>query len=99
MFSNQEYNGSHYAEREANPKSVAKVVPGQVVQAQDLLFQIVDPKGLWVEALAYGDLDVGSVAGASALAANGQNMLLKYEGLSGRRSCLPCWTSRGAISR
>ncbi len=62
--------------------SVAKVVPGQVVQAQDLLFQIVDPKGLWVEALAYGDLDVGSVAGASALAANGQNMLLKYEGFS-----------------
>ena len=35
--------------------AVARVMPGQVVQAQDMLFQIVDPSGLWVEALAYGD--------------------------------------------
>src|SRR5437667_3137789 len=30
--------------------ALAKVVPGQVVHAQDVLFQIVDPKGFWVEA-------------------------------------------------
>lgn len=62
--------------------SVAKAVPGQVVQAQDLLFQIVDPKGLWVEALAYGDLDPATLGNASAAAANGRSMTLKYEGFS-----------------
>ena len=62
--------------------SVAKVVPGQVVQAQDLLFQIVDPKGLWVEALAYGELDPSSLGAASAVAASGQAMSLRYEGFS-----------------
>jgi membrane fusion protein, heavy metal efflux system len=37
--------------------TAAKVVPGQVIQPQDVLFQIADPKGLWVEALAYGDIE------------------------------------------
>ena len=36
----------------------AKVVPGQVIQPQDVLFQIADPKSLWVEALAYGEIDL-----------------------------------------
>ena len=30
--------------------AASRVVAGQVVQAQDLLFQIVDPASLWVEA-------------------------------------------------
>lgn len=32
----------------------ARAVAGQVVAAQDVLFQIVDPAGLWVEALVFG---------------------------------------------
>jgi RND family efflux transporter MFP subunit len=32
----------------------AAVVAGQVVQAREMLFQVVDPEALWVEALAFG---------------------------------------------
>ena len=46
--------------------SVARAVAGQVVQPQDVLFQIVDPKGFWVEALVYDEIDPGAIAGASA---------------------------------
>jgi multidrug efflux pump subunit AcrA (membrane-fusion protein) len=59
-----------------------KVTPGQVVQAQDLLFQIVDPKGFWVEALVYGDLDPASLADAMAVTPSGQAMSLSYRGFS-----------------
>ena len=40
--------------------ALAKAAPGQVVQPQDVMFQIVDPKGFWVEALVYGDVDPNS---------------------------------------
>lgn len=62
--------------------AAVKVVSGQVVQAQDLLFQIVDPEGLWVEALAYGALDPQSLAEATAVTAGGQGMSLSYQGFS-----------------
>ena len=62
--------------------AVAKVVPGQVVQPQDTLFQIVDPKGVWVEALAYGEIDPTSLAGATAVTTGGQTMALSYQGFS-----------------
>jgi membrane fusion protein, heavy metal efflux system len=62
--------------------AMAKVVPGQVVQPQDTLFQIVDPKGVWVEALAYGEIDPTSLAGATAVATSGQAMALTYQGAS-----------------
>ena len=62
--------------------AMAKVVPGQVVQPQDTLFQIVDPKGLWVEALAYGEIDPASLAGATAVTTGGQTMALGYQGFS-----------------
>ena len=62
--------------------AAVKVVPGQVVQAQDLLFQIVDPKGLWVEALAYGDVDLNSLSDASAVTTGGQKMTAVYQGFS-----------------
>jgi hypothetical protein len=61
---------------------MAKVVPGQVVQPQDTLFQIVDPKGLWVEALAYGEIDPTSLADATAVTTTGQTMALTYQGFS-----------------
>jgi RND family efflux transporter MFP subunit len=62
--------------------AMAKVVPGQVVQPQDTLFQIVDPKGVWVEALAYGEMDPTSLAGATAITTGGQTMALSYQGFS-----------------
>jgi cobalt-zinc-cadmium efflux system membrane fusion protein len=62
--------------------AMAKVVPGQVVQPQDTLFQIVDPKGVWVEALAYGEIDPMSLADATAVTTGGQTMALTYQGAS-----------------
>jgi len=63
--------------------STAKVVVGQVVQAQDVLFQIIDPKALWVEALVHGtDADPARMTDASALAADGKPMKLKLQGFS-----------------
>jgi cobalt-zinc-cadmium efflux system membrane fusion protein len=63
--------------------TAAKVTPGQVIQPQDVLLQIADPKGLWVEALAYGDVNIASSSiDATAIGANGTTMPLSYLGLS-----------------
>lgn len=62
--------------------TAAKVVPGQVIQPQDVLFQIADPKGLWVEALAYGDIDLTAPVEATAVGSNGQTFPLTYLGTS-----------------
>ncbi|MGY3472278.1 efflux RND transporter periplasmic adaptor subunit [Bradyrhizobium ottawaense] len=60
----------------------AKVVPGQVIQPQDVLFQIADPKSLWVEALAYDDLGLKEPEAATATAPNGQPIALSFVGTS-----------------
>ncbi|KFG68846.1 efflux RND transporter periplasmic adaptor subunit [Microvirga sp. BSC39] len=62
--------------------AAARVVPGQVVASQDIVFQIVDPKGLWVEALVYGEIDPAKVTGASATAADGTPLKLTFQGFS-----------------
>jgi membrane fusion protein, heavy metal efflux system len=62
--------------------TVAKVVPGQVVQPQDMLFQVVDPKAFWVEALVYGTVHATSLADATAVATGGQTMPLVFRGFS-----------------
>ncbi|WP_247520171.1 efflux RND transporter periplasmic adaptor subunit [Bradyrhizobium sp. 190] len=62
--------------------TTAKVVPGQVIQPQDVLYQIADPKGLWVEALAYGDIDLNAPVEATAVASNGQSIPLSHLGTS-----------------
>ncbi len=62
--------------------AVAKVVPGQVVQPQDMLFQVVDPKAFWVEALVYGTIDATSLAEAAAVGTSGQTMPLAFRGFS-----------------
>jgi RND family efflux transporter MFP subunit len=62
--------------------TVAKVVPGQVVQPQDMMFQVVDPKAFWVEALVYGTVDASSLADATAVATGGQTMPLAFRGFS-----------------
>lgn len=62
--------------------TLAKVVPGQVIQPQDVLFQIADPKSLWVEALAYDDLGLKEPEAATAVAPNGQPIALSFVGTS-----------------
>jgi hypothetical protein len=62
--------------------ALAAVVPGQVVQPPDILFQLVDPNGLWVEALAYGDVDPAQLTGAVALTPGGHSLPLSYRGTS-----------------
>lgn len=60
--------------------SAARVAAGQVVGAQDVLFQIVDPTGLMVEALAYGDVEPDKLSGASASTAGGTTLKLSFVG-------------------
>jgi membrane fusion protein, heavy metal efflux system len=60
----------------------AKVVAGQVVHAQDVLFQIVDPKGFWVEALVYGGINPAQIVDASAAAGDGTSLTLAPQGFS-----------------
>jgi RND family efflux transporter MFP subunit len=62
--------------------AAVKVVAGQVVQAQDSLFQIVDPQGLLVEALVYGALDPETLADATAITTSGQVLSLSFRGFS-----------------
>lgn len=62
--------------------AVSRVVSGQVVQAQDLLFQIVDPKTLWVEAYDYGDTDPATLQHATAAVAGNSPLKLTFQGWS-----------------
>jgi RND family efflux transporter MFP subunit len=62
--------------------AAAKVVPGQVVHAQDIMFQIVDPKGFWVEALVYGEVAPASLTDASVVGLDGKSTKLVFQGFS-----------------
>jgi membrane fusion protein, heavy metal efflux system len=62
--------------------AVARAVAGQVVGSEDIVFQIFDPQGLWVEALVYGEMDPGKVTGASATAVDGTALKLTFRGFS-----------------
>jgi multidrug efflux pump subunit AcrA (membrane-fusion protein) len=62
--------------------ATARVVAGQVVQAQDVLFQIIDPQSLWVEALVYSDAAPAPINGATAIATNGTTLKLAFQGIS-----------------
>jgi membrane fusion protein, heavy metal efflux system len=62
--------------------AAARVVPGQVVQAQDVLFQIVDPGALWVEALVYGETDPSALGQATATAPGRPPFKLRFQGFS-----------------
>ena len=58
------------------------IVAGQVVGPEDTVFQIIDPDGLWVEALVYGQIDPSRLSGASALATDGVAIDLRFIGFS-----------------
>lgn len=62
--------------------SHASVVAGQVVEAREVLFEIVDPARLWVEAVAYDTALSGQVAGAAGMTAGNQPLTLAFIGQS-----------------
>jgi biotin carboxyl carrier protein len=62
--------------------AMSRVVVGQVVQAQDVLFQIVDPNSLWVEAYDYGDSDPATLKHATAVGPANVALELGFEGWS-----------------
>jgi cobalt-zinc-cadmium efflux system membrane fusion protein len=57
--------------------TATQAVIGQVVTSKDVLFHIVEPKALWVEALAYDTIDVSTLTGAQAVAHDRANADLK----------------------
>lgn len=60
--------------------SASSVVAGQVVEAKEILFEIIDPTRLAVEALAYDAGLARAIVGASALADNAVSLDLKFIG-------------------
>lgn len=52
--------------------SLAAAVTGQVVEAREVLFEIVQPQALWVEALAYDMAQAQDAGEARVLTASGQ---------------------------
>lgn len=60
--------------------SVATVRAGQVVNARDTLFEIVDPKRLWVEGIGSDIHSEGEIASATAIDAEGHAVKLGYVG-------------------
>ena len=62
--------------------ALSHVVAGQVVQAQDILFQIIDPNSLWIEAFDYGDNDPTALEHATAIGGANVAMELTFQGWS-----------------
>lgn len=56
------------------------VVAGQVVDARDVLFEILDPDRLWVEALAYDARLLTGITGADARTDDAQILTLDFVG-------------------
>lgn len=55
---------------------------GQVVSPSDVLFQIIDPRSLWVEALVFDQVNPADIRKASARLPDGQVIELKLVGRS-----------------
>jgi cobalt-zinc-cadmium efflux system membrane fusion protein len=61
--------------------SVSNVVAGQVVDAREVLFEIVDPARYWVEAIAHDPSVVSNLSAAFAVTNNGEKLPLEFAGL------------------
>lgn len=62
--------------------AIANVHAGKVVSARDTLFEIVEPKRLWIEAIGIGGHDETDVTAAHAVDAEGHSIPLSYIGRS-----------------
>lgn len=60
--------------------SVANIRAGQVVNARDTLFEIVDPERLWIEAIGVSGRDYNEVTTAHAVLRRGQSFPIKHVG-------------------
>jgi multidrug efflux pump subunit AcrA (membrane-fusion protein) len=60
--------------------AAANIVAGQIVEPRDVLFEIIDPANLRVEALAYDSRLAADIAGAYGSAGPGQEVLLSFVG-------------------
>ncbi|MBR0682903.1 HlyD family secretion protein [Roseomonas eburnea] len=71
--------------------SVVAAVGGQIVDAREPLFEIVEPTRLWVEAVAYDGGMVADIAGARATTAGGLGLDLAFigRGLALRQQAVP----------
>jgi membrane fusion protein, heavy metal efflux system len=61
--------------------SVSNVVAGQVVDAREVLFEIVDPARYWVEAIAHDAGVVSNLSAAFAVTNSGETLPLEFAGL------------------
>jgi cobalt-zinc-cadmium efflux system membrane fusion protein len=61
--------------------SAGNVVAGQVVDAREVLFEIVDPARYWVEAIAHDPAVLEHMGKASAVLNSGETMPLQFAGL------------------
>lgn len=71
--------------------SATNIQAGQVVEAREVLFEIVDPQRLWVEAIAFDPKIVDEIASAFALTREGDLIDLVFigRGLSLRQQAIP----------
>lgn len=71
--------------------SVAHAAAGQVIDAREVLFEIVDPARLMVEALAYDDVRAAGIAAASVVTPGGNAVPLRFIGAAAqlREQALP----------
>ncbi len=60
--------------------STSNVVAGQVVETREILFEIIDPARLWIEALVYDPGLASAIVGASALVDNITALELAFVG-------------------
>ena len=61
--------------------SASNVVAGQVVDAREVLFEIVDPARYWVEAIAHDAGVVTNLSAAFAVTNSGETLPLEFAGL------------------
>jgi membrane fusion protein, heavy metal efflux system len=71
--------------------SLSTAVPGQLANARETLFEIVDLSRLWVEAIAFDARLVADITAARAVEATGEILALDYvgRGVSARQQGLP----------
>ncbi|MGG5810497.1 efflux RND transporter periplasmic adaptor subunit [Falsiroseomonas sp. CW058] len=71
--------------------SVVNAIAGQIVDAREPLFEVVDPQRLWVEAVAFDPSLVAEVAAAAAVTTAGQPLRLSFigRGLALRQQAIP----------
>jgi membrane fusion protein, heavy metal efflux system len=60
--------------------STASVVPGQVVDAREVVFEIVDPSRFWVEAIAHDPSVIANLSQAIAVTNGGERLALEFVG-------------------